>query len=376
MIYISHKHIINLTNTIMKTSKEKRLAAQEIYDRQSVNFSNCYELEGLKEIKTIFLPSDAPAYVLKQAEFLQAKVRQQYHTTEPEIVKISPLFKIRGLRSDIANRALIKVSKYLRLSNPVKFPKSVILCPSELAIELILKMKKYIPSDEFIPLLICDEESFDNCSRPLEKVAQLINVSLELISHYGIYRQKLCKDADFLVVLASGYESWDYMIDLWHQISYHHGKCAEIIYVEDLENLTSPQYAEQIYAKFEWLIMRSKIPAEITKITPNSVKDIKMKSIFCIPQQKSYWFYKCKGMPNISFYIIKQNFAELWSERGAIGRHYLCQDLRELEKATQKKSRLDEELLNKRFNKWRLNLFWWKNKIKIKNHCWISFLNY
>lgn len=367
-----------------QTSKELRLAVKEVYDSQSVSFSDCYELEKLKPIRVIFVPNDAPRYVSAIADFLQTKVKKKYPELSPEIVFIEPLFHTEGDWGEIVCKSLASAARYLQ-NNALPFgQQSVILCSSDMVAEILLK-KRGVTQDydaAFIPRLICDVDSFKSCTGPLDLAAHKASVSPEILIAYEPYHKKVPTFADALIVLASGYECWGNMLDVWHQICERYGQRAKIVYIDDLEQWTSKDYAAKIFAKFSWLVKKTKIADRVEKFPPHAYTVVgrldQQKSIFFLPQKKSFWVYNLRqasSLQDISFWIYRQEFNDEWAHAGAISRQFLCQDMKNLEEATKTKLQLDRFQLNKRFSKWNLRLFWWNYQICIKNYCWINFLS-
>ena len=368
-----------------QTSKDLRLAVKEVYESQSVNFSDCYELEGLKPIRVIFLPSDAPRYVSEIAEFLQTKVRLKYPEINPEIITISSLFNKDGDLHEMTCKALSDAAQHLKEQNQAYGSQSVILCSSDIVAEILIKKRFVAKSYEecFIPKLICDVDSFTNYTMSLELAAHKASVSAEILTAYAAYHKKIPCNAEVMVVFASSYECWNTLIDLWHRIEKLYGTRAKIMYIDDIKQWTSKEYSDKIFAKFSWLAQKSKIADLIERMPPYEYTIVgriaEQTAIFCISQEKSYWVYNIRQATtssHISFHIERQEFEDIWCHIGPIGRQFFCQDMKNLAEATKKKSRLDNFALNKRFSKWNLRLFWWNYKICIKNYCRISFLSY
>ena len=368
-----------------KTSKDLRLAVKEVYESQSVSFSDCYELEGLKKIRVIFVPSDAPHYVSKIAEFLQTKVKLKYPEINPEIITISSLFNKDSDWHEMTCKALSDAAQHLKEQNQAYGSQSVVLCFSDIVAEILIARQCLTKSYEecFIPKLICAVDDFKTTKGAFERAALRINRTNKML-YYEPYRQKIPTMADIMVVLASGYECWDDMMDLWHLIACRYGKYAKIAYIDDLEQWTSKEYANKIFAKFSWLVQKAKIADEVEKFPPYAYKIVEkyegQNILFCLPQRKSYWVYNLQqaasATQNISFYIYEQEFNDMWSSLGPIGKQFFCQDMKNLEEATKMKKRLSGYKLNKRFCNWNLRLFWWNYKVCVKNYCWISFLSY
>ena len=368
----------------MKTSKELHQAVKEVYDSQSVSFSDCYELEGLKKIRVIFLPSDAPRYVSDIAEFLRTKVKKKYPEINPKIITITQLFSKEADHKTMACEALKNAAEQLTKLPQVHGAESVILCPSDMVHEILFK--KYSVTKQFnedkIPLLLCDVDSFMSCRGAFDKAALKINVSPEIFYAYEVYHQKVPTPADILIVLASSYECWNILIDFWHKIADKYKKQAKIIYIDDIEQWTSKDYANKIFAKFSWLLKKSNISSEVLRLQPYvfSIADIlkTQNTIFCIPQERSYWVYDVRqatAYTTISFYIVPHEFCDLWSELGPIGKQFFCQEIKKLEDSHLCQNKLIGYDLNKRFSNWNLRLYWWNYQICIKTYCWITFLS-
>ena len=369
----------------MKTSKEVRRAVKEVYESQSVSFSDCYELEGLKKIRVIFLPSDAPRYVSEIAEFLRNKVKKKYPEINPEIITITPLFSKEADHKIMACEALKNAAEHLTKLPQVHGEESVILCPSDMVHEILFKKRFAIQqfNEDKIPALLCDTDSFMSSRGAFEKAALKINVSPEIFLAYELYHKKVPTPADVLVVLASGYECWNVLIDFWHRIANKYKKQAKILYIDDLEQWTSKEYANKIFAKFTWLLKKSNISNTALRMPPYvfSIADIlaSQNTIFCIPQEKSSWIYDMRQAmtsSTISFYIIPQEFCDIWTARGPIGKQFFCQEMKRLEESSQSPNKLNSYNFNTRFSDWNLRLYWWNYKACLNNYCWISFLSY
>lgn len=368
----------------MRESKGLRYAAQKIYEDQSVKFSDCYDLEGLKKIKFIFVPSDAPANVLQIVKYLQKEISRKYPEISPEIIKVSPLFSQDKTQADVIHAIYDTSAQYLQKQEGCA-AQSMIICDSEAATSLMLKRRDIKDYDEkYIPLLLLDVYSFTNDIGPLDHAAFLLNISPKLITAYEPYHRKKCKDADILLVLASEYECWNDLIDIWHKIASDYGKKAQIAYIEDLAPWTSQEYADKVFQKFKWLVAKTHMSNSVDRLPAYAynVSDYiaQKKAIICLPQKQSYWIYKIRQASSIdqsiSFDICPQDFNTLWNSLGAIGKQFFCQDLKNLAEITSSPDTLNGYNLHKRFSKWNLRLFWWNYRICVKNSCLISYLSY
>ena len=76
----------------MSQKEDLRYAAKGTYEGNSTRISDCFVLEGLKNIDVIYVPADAPAWVKEIAVQLKQMVKKQYPDTDTEIVLIKPLF--------------------------------------------------------------------------------------------------------------------------------------------------------------------------------------------------------------------------------------------------------------------------------------------
>lgn len=368
----------------MRESKGLRYAAQKIYEDQSVKFSDCYDLEGLRPIQVIFVPSDAPANAWQIANLLKEEISNKYPETISEIITAAPLFNQDTTKAEVIHSFYESTAHYLQEHNKTaKY--SLIVCDAQAAVSLMLKKRDIKEYDEkYIPMLLLDINSFINAFGPLDGATHLLNVSSQLVSAYEPYHKKICKNADILIALASGYESWSDLIDTWTHIASHYKKHAQIAYVEDLAPWTSQEYADKIYQKFQWLVSKTKLSDDVVRLPayPYTLSNyLKQKTaIFCLPQKNSYWVHKLRQIAtpeqNISFDIYQQDFETLWSSLGTIGKQFFCQDLRNLAEATNSPDTLSDYPLNKRFSKWNLRLFWWNYRICVKNSCLISYLSY
>lgn len=372
----------------MKTSKDLRLAAKKVYESLASGFSECYDLEGLKEIRFIFIASDAPRNVIQMAYFLQNKVKEIYSDIDPQIIKTSPLFNKEEDKADMAYKALDEATKYMKKHEFTYAMKSVILVPSDMVYELLHQREKLarIYTECYIPALICDVDSLKDGYGAFDKTIQSMNVLPKTLAPYEPYHKKTQAQTDIFVVLASGYECWDHMIDMWFENTKRFGKQAKIAYIDDIEQWTSKKYADQIFVIFEKLMKKSKISVPIEKFPPYSAHLVVGNSVssgetctVCIPQSQSHWYYMFKQASTthqkVNLFILPQEFDSLWCTYGAIGRQFFCQRLRKLAEIRGQKSDLSLLNLHKRFSNWNLRLFWWNFKICLKNYCWISYMS-
>ena len=76
----------------MSQNEVLRIVAKEIYEEDSKRISNCFTLEGLKNISVIYIPKDAPVWVIETATHLQEQIEKKYPETSVALIKIQPLF--------------------------------------------------------------------------------------------------------------------------------------------------------------------------------------------------------------------------------------------------------------------------------------------
>lgn len=376
----------------MSQNVSLRYAAKKIYQENSQQISDSYELEGLKKISVIYLPQDAPSWVRQIAYLLQRTVSQKYEDCTPEIVITLPLFDGHPQDEDYLNMLFKNISDNLKARHSLPLPsnnfETLILCEAPTAVALLKYYGKAIDDygKEHLPSLLLDVRSFRiNQERPLDEVAHLIGVAPAVIEGYSPYVRKIYRQADFLIAYAGGFESWQDLIYAWHENCRLYGKAPKIIFVDDLRRWTSGEYSAKIFHKFCKLLQRLRVKdallLNIASAHPQLILDTvgEKRAIIFVPQLKTYccsdFRIQERFANQISFGIYEKLFEEYWENNGQIGRQFFCQELSEFltgwndDIYQQRGYQFYQLFRHRRFKNWNLKFYWWNFKIRLGNIC-------
>jgi len=376
----------------MSQKETLRSAANKIYREQSLSISDSFELEELKKIGVILVPSDAPSWVNEIAEFIRKQVCRKYEVGIPVIQKTFPVFEHRSHTENDLD-AIYKILTSSEKSDCSVNGKTLFLCDTlsgARLLEIYNNAAKQLGENHCTPLLL-DVEAFRRCrSKALEYIARKMDVPDEMLEKYAPYRRKVYCCVDYMVVYASGFESWPDLVHAWHANRQVYHNTPRIIYVDDLQKWTSSAYSAKIFHRFSKLLKRMKIKNVPITVVSDTAPELVMEiigfksAIIFIPQLKTYYcglFRDKFSAGRITFDICEKSFEEYWCSAGAIARQLFCQELLKfLENWKQETYELygyDFRRLFKprRFKDWNMKFYWWNYKIRLRSFCTQAFLS-
>ena len=367
----------------MSQKEDLRYAAKGIYEGNSTRISDCFVLEGLKNIDVIYVTADAPAWVKEIAVQLKQMVKKQYPDTDTEIVLIKPLFNRFSYPDNYLLWNVYHSLGELCLKNEEN--EKLLLCGTNEAAAMMrlhsTAVKKY--GLKHLPSLFLDVDAYRRCSSyPLADAAERADTAGLDATTFAPYQRKKYIQAEYFVVYASGSECWQDLIHAWHANKQLYAHKPRIIYVDDLRRWTSVDYADAIFKKFSNLLRRMAIrEPEITIIAsaePQLVLNIidNKPSIAFIPQLKTYLCNKMVS-EGLAFDICEKEFEEYWNVAGPIALQFFCQELKEFmtDWPEHRCQQFDKLFVNRRFKNWNLKLYWWNYKVRLGYLCRQIFLS-
>ena len=373
----------------MNNKKSLRAIAKKVFDEKSKRISDCFDIKALKNISVIYVPHDAPVWVCEIASFLKEQIELKYPETTVDIVRVGFLFSSFSYSSAHLEEICSLISAIQKSRTHIKGTERLLLCRTRETVTLIrmLGLMKRRYGQEFLPTVFLDVEAYhwgrlSAMTDVKSKIGNFVK-DLEIYEPYW-YRDYI--SADYLVVYASGSESWPYLIHVWHEIKKALKSKPQILYVDDLKEITSDKYSAKIFRKFSkflrWMSVKNANVILVSSGDPEQVRDIvrKKNAIVFIPQLKTYLcdiFRKKLSLPGITFNICEKSFSEYWNLAGPIARQYFCYELLNFMTDWSESERNDFlKLFQQRsFQKWNLKFYWWNYRMRINNMCRQFFLS-